>query len=79
MLADGRGDIVPDASPASLAKAVTNLLEDHERRDLMSRAAYAHGRTMTWSQVGAEYAVLFARAAASFTDLATPRVAVRSA
>jgi glycosyltransferase involved in cell wall biosynthesis len=79
MLADGRGDIVPDASPASLAKTITNLLEDHERRDLMSRAAYAHGRTMTWSQVGAEYAVLFARAAASATDPVAPRVAVRSA
>jgi glycosyltransferase involved in cell wall biosynthesis len=79
MLAGGRGEVVVDDQPGSLAAAIIGLLGDDERRDLMARAAYAHGRSMTWSQVGAAYAELFARAAASATHPVGSRVAVRSA
>jgi len=79
MLAGGRGLIVPDGDPRLLAEAITGLLEDPERRDVMARAAYAHGRSMTWSQVGAVYADLFAQAAAHPPRVVGARIAVRSA
>ena len=79
MLADGRGIIVPHGDAARLADAIVGLLEDPERRDAMARAAYAHGRNMTWSQVGVAYADRFAEAAASWFPVVDTRVAVRSA
>jgi len=79
MLADGRGLIVPEAEPGLLADALISLLSDPERRDLMARTAYAHGRNMTWSQIGAVYADLFAQAAASPSRTLDTRIAVRSA
>ncbi len=79
MLADGRGVVVPDGDPAALAAAIVDLLGDPDRREVMARAAYAHGRNMTWSQVGGVYADRFADAAASWFQVADTRVAVRSA
>lgn len=79
MLADGRGLIVPDADPGALAAAVIDLLGDPERRDLMSRTAYAHGRSMVWSRIGAVYGELFAQAAAAPARAFDTRMAVRSA
>lgn len=79
MLADGRGVIVPDGDLVQLAGAIVDLLGDPERREVMGRAAYAHGRNMTWSQVGVVYADRFAQAAASWFPVVDTRVAVRSA
>jgi glycosyltransferase involved in cell wall biosynthesis len=79
MLADGRGLIVPDGDPRLLAEAVIDLFREPERRDVMGRAAYAHGRSMTWSQVGAAYADRFATAAAYPPRVMGTRIAVRSA
>jgi glycosyltransferase involved in cell wall biosynthesis len=79
MLANGRGLIVPDSDPRSLAEALIELLGDPERREAMARAAYAHGRSMTWSQVGAVYADRFAQAAALPPKVVNTRIAVRSA
>ena len=79
MLADGRGLIVPDGDPRLLAEAIIALLGDPERREVMARTAYAHGRSMTWSQVGAVYADRFAQAAAHPTRATDARIAVRSA
>ncbi|MCY7417982.1 MAG: glycosyltransferase, partial [Chloroflexi bacterium] len=79
MLADGRGLIVPDAAPAALAAAIIDVLGDPERRDLMSRTAYAHGRSMVWSRIGAVYGELFAQTAAAPSRTFDTRMAVRSA
>lgn len=79
MLAAGRGLIVPDADPATLAATVTELLQDDERRAVMSRLAYDHGRSMVWSQVGGAYAERFADAAAHPVRATSTRIAVRSA
>lgn len=79
MLADGRGLIVPHADPTALASAIVGLLGDPERRELMARAAYDHGRSMVWSQTGIAYAERFAAAAATPSRTFDTRMAVRSA
>ncbi len=79
MLADGRGVIVPDGQPAALATAVIDMLADDAGRERMARAAYALGRSMTWSQVGTSYAERFADAVAEATQPSDSRVAVAHA
>jgi glycosyltransferase involved in cell wall biosynthesis len=63
VLADGRGVLIPPASPDALAEAVANLFGDPERRAAVGRRAYAYSRPMVWRAVGAAYARVFARAA----------------
>jgi glycosyltransferase involved in cell wall biosynthesis len=55
LLADGRGVLVPFDDVDALAKELQHLLVDHEARDALGRQAYAFGRTMVWSAVGARY------------------------
>ncbi|MCI0583618.1 MAG: glycosyltransferase family 4 protein [Chloroflexi bacterium] len=63
LLADGRGLLVPPGSPAVLARALVNVLEDGELRAAMGRRAYEHSRRMVWSSVGTDYGRLIARVA----------------
>jgi glycosyltransferase involved in cell wall biosynthesis len=64
LLADGRGVLVPPASPAALGAALTDVLDDPERRAAIGKRAYAYSRRMVWSAVGADYGALFATVAA---------------
>ena len=63
VLAEGRGVLIPPASPGALAAAVATLLGDPERRAAVGGRAYAYSRPMIWRAVGAAYARVFARAA----------------
>jgi glycosyltransferase involved in cell wall biosynthesis len=77
LLGDGRGILVPEDSPDTLADdsqedftgrlaaAVSRLLADAETRADMGRRAHEFSREMTWTRVGARYAELFERAAAA--------------
>jgi glycosyltransferase involved in cell wall biosynthesis len=63
LLAEGRGILVPPASPHALASACIDLLEDATRRELLGGRAHRFGRHMVWSEVGAAYRRLFERVA----------------
>ena len=52
LLADGRGLLVPAATPALMASAVNEVLADDPLRAAMGRAAYEYSRRMVWSDVG---------------------------
>jgi glycosyltransferase involved in cell wall biosynthesis len=71
LLADGRGLLVPPASPDALAAALNRLLGDDTFRAAMGRRAYDYSRRMIWSEVGADYRRLFARVAAD-VEIAAP-------
>jgi glycosyltransferase involved in cell wall biosynthesis len=77
LLADGRGVLVPPASPVALAAALNDLLADPALRALIGSRAYAHSRRMIWSAVGGEYRDLFAGVAVEKT--AAPFPAFRAA
>jgi glycosyltransferase involved in cell wall biosynthesis len=62
-LANGRGRLVAPESSAALAEAFIDLLGHRERRLSIGRRAYEYSRDMVWSNVGAEYSRIFARAA----------------
>jgi glycosyltransferase involved in cell wall biosynthesis len=63
LLADGRGRLVPFGDSDELGRQIGDLLTDRSSRDEARRRAYAYGRQMIWSKVGAEYLDLFARLA----------------
>ena len=65
ILAYGRGVLVPAGSPDAMAAAFIELLRDRELRVAIGGRAYAHGRRMIWSEVGAAYRRLFARVVAA--------------
>jgi glycosyltransferase involved in cell wall biosynthesis len=74
ILADGRGRLVPPASPAAFAAAITELLTDTELRASMGKLAYDHSRGMVWWEVGRQYRSVFDRAACAAVDMpASPR------
>jgi glycosyltransferase involved in cell wall biosynthesis len=51
ILADGHGVLVPPSDAEALTEAVLNLLDDDEKRESLSRAAYRRGREMLWPKV----------------------------
>jgi glycosyltransferase involved in cell wall biosynthesis len=67
LLANGRGVLVPPASPLALAVALNELLADPALRAAIGSRAYAYSRRMIWSAVGREYRDLFSKAAATKT------------
>ena len=77
LLADGRGVLVPPASPGALALALNELLADPALRGLIGSRAYAHSRRMVWSAVGTAYGDLFASVAGA--KQASPFPALRAA
>jgi glycosyltransferase involved in cell wall biosynthesis len=72
VLADGRGVLVPPASPAALGATLNELLGDPELRAAIGRRAYEYSRRMVWSSVGGEYRDLFAAVAGSNLPIAQP-------
>ena len=73
ILADGRGRLLSEATPAAMSGALIELLQDHDLRRAMAQRAYDHGRSMVWSRVAARYARLFARLHAAPREMAVPR------
>jgi glycosyltransferase involved in cell wall biosynthesis len=59
LLADGRGLLVPPASPVALAAGINDVLGDDALRARLGARAHAYSRDMIWSAVGAEYQALF--------------------
>jgi glycosyltransferase involved in cell wall biosynthesis len=62
-LAGGRGRLVPAGSPDAMAQSLIALLDDPGARRIMGRRAYEYSRHMTWTEVGATYAEIFAEVA----------------
>ena len=73
ILADGRGRLLSEATPAAMSGALIELLQDHDLRGAMAQRAYDHGRSMIWSRVAARYARLFTRLQAVPRERALPR------
>ncbi|HEX7430975.1 MAG TPA: glycosyltransferase, partial [Candidatus Limnocylindrales bacterium] len=71
-LAHGRGRLVPAGSSDALAETFIELLRDPALRASLGRRAYQYSRGMVWSEVGAEYRRVFARAARSATPFVAP-------
>ena len=71
-LASGRGRLFPAGSADALSGTLIDLLRDPELRASLGRRAYEYSRGMVWSEVGAEYRRVFARAARSATPFAAP-------
>ena len=66
LLADGRGVLVPSASPDALAAAISALLDDPVERAVIGQRAWVHTRRMVWPRIGAAYARVFERAAGAW-------------
>lgn len=64
LLADRHGTLV-DGTPASFAAAVGHLFAEPGIRSAMGDLAHERSRAMSWTRVGASYASLVARVAAS--------------
>jgi glycosyltransferase involved in cell wall biosynthesis len=62
LLAEGRGILVPFGDSGAIGREIAALLTDDERRQRLSREAYAYSRTMTWPHIGERYMGEFARA-----------------
>jgi glycosyltransferase involved in cell wall biosynthesis len=71
-LAGGRGRLVPPGSTDALANTLVELLLDPVSRGSLARRAYAYSRGMVWSEVGAKYRRIFARAAGSTHQFTAP-------
>jgi glycosyltransferase involved in cell wall biosynthesis len=59
LLAQGRGKIVPFGDSKSMARSITEILENDSLSLEMRRRAYEYGRSMTWPKVGQAYWKLF--------------------
>jgi glycosyltransferase involved in cell wall biosynthesis len=73
-LAQGRGLLVPPGSPAALAAALDELLDNGALRAATGRLAYEYSRGMVWSAVGADYRGVFARVTQRPAPLSRPGV-----
>jgi glycosyltransferase involved in cell wall biosynthesis len=62
LLADGRGMLVPFASPDAIVDAVLELLENDAKRHAMRKRAYLHSRATTWPRTARAYMASFQRA-----------------
>lgn len=62
LLAEGRGVLVPFASPDAIAREVGVLLRDESRRHAMRKRAYLLGREMVWDNVAHQYLETFREA-----------------
>lgn len=63
LLADGRGVLVPQRTPAAISEAVIGLLSDDDARKKIRLEAYRVGRRMVWSEVARETIRVFKHAA----------------
>jgi glycosyltransferase involved in cell wall biosynthesis len=72
LLSDGRGVLVPFNDPAAIARALSDLLSDDERREELRERAHAWSRSASWPAVGERYRDLFAEVAAGTSQRLTP-------
>ena len=66
-LAGDRGILVPFRDSAALAKAVTSLLEQPERKRALESASYAYASDMSWPRTGEHWLALMRLIAVSST------------
>jgi glycosyltransferase involved in cell wall biosynthesis len=59
VLAEGRGVLAEFQDPRSFARCINMLLENEAMREQCASSAFAYGRAMSWSTIGAHYADLF--------------------
>lgn len=59
VLGSDRGVLVPFGDSRAIAKAVIDLWHNKERREMIQKRAYDHGRLMTWSNVALRHLDLF--------------------
>jgi glycosyltransferase involved in cell wall biosynthesis len=78
LLADGRGVLVPWRDGAAIAREVTDLLADDDKRLAMRERAAAHGRGMLWPAVATRYVESFARARTEHADRLRTRFVART-
>lgn len=64
LLAENRGILVPFRDPASIASAVSDLLDDQARMEIIRTEAYAKGLDMRWPAVAERYLESFQHACA---------------
>jgi glycosyltransferase involved in cell wall biosynthesis len=65
LLAEGRGILVPFGDSGAVGREIAALLTDDERRQRLSREAYAYSRSMTWPHIGERYMDEYGRAVES--------------
>jgi glycosyltransferase involved in cell wall biosynthesis len=65
LLAGGRGILVPFGDSDAVGREIAALLTDDQRRQRLSREAYAYSRAMTWPHIGERYMGEYARAVES--------------
>lgn len=59
LLAEGRGRLVPFDDVEAMARGLAAYLDDDAGRERTRALAWAHGRTMTWPEVGRRHLELF--------------------
>jgi len=62
LLAGGRGILVPFGDSGAVGREIAALLTDDQRRERLSREAYAYSRSMTWPRIGERYMDEYGRA-----------------
>lgn len=67
LLQDGKGILYKPQDVDSLANAITDLLNDENKRNRMRKNAYEAGRQMIWPEVAKKYLEVFQKAAAEYT------------
>lgn len=74
VLADGVGALVPFRDAPAIARAVTGILRDPERKRAYEQRAYEYGRATTWPAIGAQVLTLMRHVVAGreLTETALP-------
>lgn len=78
LLEDGSGKLVRFNDPASITRAINELLDDPGQCAAIRRAAYQKGRQMVWSEVARRYHDVFAQVATESLSVASSSVTSRS-
>lgn len=71
VLANDRGMLVPSRDSQALSEAISELLDNPDRKREIEKRAYQHGRLMTWPHVGNQHLNLF-RTILTRTPVRTP-------
>ncbi len=66
ILADEKGILVPFKDPVSIAKAITELIGDENKRNRLRKNAYDAGREIVWAKTAEHYVETFRTAIEEF-------------